>query len=51
MKIGFRGTRDGMTDLQKEALRQVLAEYRPTELAPTLTRTPLVRRQTPKLAS
>lgn len=31
MKIGFRGARHGMTKLQKEALRQVLAEYRPAE--------------------
>src|SRR5215467_3233823 len=31
LKIGFRGTRDGMTGQQKEALRQVLAEYRPDE--------------------
>jgi quercetin dioxygenase-like cupin family protein len=31
MKIGFRGTRHGMTELQKEALREVLAEYHPDE--------------------
>src|SRR5262249_4912727 len=31
MKMGFRGTREGMTEDQKETLRQVLAEYRPTE--------------------
>ena len=31
MKVGFRGTREGMTDAQKEAFRQVLAEYRPDE--------------------
>jgi len=31
MKIGFRGTREGMTDQQKVALRQVLAEHRPDE--------------------
>jgi len=31
MRIGFRGTRDGMTDQQKESLRQVLAEYQPDE--------------------
>ena len=31
MKIGFRGTRDGMTERQKDTLRQVLAEYQPDE--------------------
>jgi hypothetical protein len=31
MRIGFRGTRHGMTDQQKNVLRQVLAEYRPDE--------------------
>jgi len=31
MKIGFRGTREGMTERQKQGLRQVLAEYRPDE--------------------
>ena len=31
MKIGFRGTREGMTDRQKHGLLQVLAEYEPDE--------------------
>jgi hypothetical protein len=31
MKIGFRGTREGMTDWQKRSLRQVLAAYQPDE--------------------
>lgn len=31
MKMGFRGTRKGMTERQKEALRQVLDECRPIE--------------------
>ena len=31
LRIGFRGTRHGMTDRQKEDLRQILAESRPDE--------------------
>lgn len=31
MRIGFTGTRDVLTDQQKQSLIQLLAEYRPAE--------------------